>query len=222
MENLLFLILYFVFAGLNIIVIIIKKEKMQYIFKPLLIPLLIMYYIINIPIENVDWFIVAGMTCGLVGNIFFMNHQEDEMFLNGLIVHSVGYGFYVFSFFLYIINFSYFRLWKLILMAPGIIIVFVTYCKIKNNYTPLKIAMIIYIIIGLVMNLFSIFRLPASEGGDFWFLWVGSILLLLSSIVLAINKFYETILYSEAIRLGLFFLAQVFIIQGVLITSLSI
>ncbi|MFO7797586.1 MAG: lysoplasmalogenase [Promethearchaeati archaeon] len=221
MENLLFLVLYFIFAGLSIVVILIKQEKMQYIFKPLLIPLLIMYYIFNIPIENVDWFIVAGMTCGLVGNIFFMHIKEKEMFLNGLIVHSVGHGFYVFSFFFYIINFSSFRLWKLFLMAPSIIIVLITYYKIKNDYTSIKIAMISYIAIVLMMNLFSIFRLPASEGGDFWLLWVGTSFLLISSILIALNEFYEMIPFSEATRLGIYFLAQFFIVQGVLITTLS-
>jgi len=222
MDNIIFLSLYFIFALLNILVIIIEKQRLQYIFKPLLIPLLIMYYIFHIPLIDVNWFIVAGLTCGLIGNVFFMHLEDDEMFYHGLLVHGIGYVFYVIAFLGYFINFSNFQLWKLLLFAPGVLIVLYTFYRIKGGYELTKIVMFIYISVVLIMHFFSIFRLPASNGGDFWLLWIGTFLLLLTSGLIALNKFTKEVPYAEALILGIFYFAQFFIIQGAVITTLSI
>lgn len=222
MENLVFILLYFLFDLLNIFVIIIKKQRVQYIFKPLLIPLLIMYYIFSVPLIDVSWFIVAGLTCGLIGNIFFMHLEDEEMFYHGLLVHSIGYVFYVIAFLGYFLNFSNFQVWKLLLFAPGLFIVLYTFYRIKGDYNTTKFVMIIYIIVVLIMHFFSIFRLPASNGGDFWLLWIGTFLLLFTSSIIALNKFKKEFPYAEALILGVYYIAQFFIIQGAVITTLYI
>ncbi|TXT60692.1 MAG: membrane protein of unknown function [Promethearchaeota archaeon] len=220
MENFLFLSLYFIFALLTILVVLIGRQRIQYIFKPLLIPLLIMYYIFNVPLLEVNWFIVAGLTCGLVGNVFFMHLEEDEMFYHGVLAHILGYGFYIFAFFGYFVEFPGFHLWKLLLFLPGLLIVVFILYQIRGDYEIVKLAMIGYILGVFIMYIFSIFFLPTSQGGDFWLLWLGTILLLLSSIIIAINKFRKDIPHTEALFLGIYYLAQFFIIEAIIITTL--
>ena len=72
MIEFIFLILFLVDAGVHIFGIIKENSKFIIISKPLLMPLLALYFIFGtLALNNFDLLIVAGLLSGFFGDIFY-------------------------------------------------------------------------------------------------------------------------------------------------------
>ncbi len=210
--------LFFMLMGFNIFLVALKKFNIRRYLNPFVIPLLIFYYLFSVPIASIDWLLIMGLICCLMGNFFFMSHENEEMFLNGLIVLLIGNFFYIITFTRSFVNFSGFLLWKFFLLIPGLVIILYTYYRIKGEMQLMQMAMFIYIAVITMMYCCAVFRLPASGGWDYWLVWIGSTLFMLSSAIIAIDTFDEKIAFTGIYILSTFYLAQFFLIQGVILT----
>ena len=65
-----------------------ENTKITYVSKPLLMPMLILFYIFGViettSLARVDWFIVVALIGGMGGDIFLMLKDEDKWFLPGM------------------------------------------------------------------------------------------------------------------------------------------
>jgi len=216
MINIIFLSLFFTITGLNIILVALKKFRIRRILNPLIIPMLILYYIFSVPFKDFHWLVILGLICCLIGNYFFMSYQDEEMFLNGIIVLLIGNFFYIISFTQTFVNISGLLLWKFFLLIPGLLIILYSYSQIKGEMEIMQMAMFIYIAIMTIMYCCAVFRMPASGGLDYWFVWIGATLFMLSSAIIAIDTFSTEIPSTGVYILSTFYLAQFFIVQGII------
>ncbi len=220
MIQFIFLIFFLFFTSLHIIIIALKKSKLEPIIV-VIFPFLILYYLFGAPLSEVDWLIVFGLICGLLANLFFVSHENESMFLNGIIVRLVGNFFYILSFTQSFINFSGFHLWKLFLLIPGVIIILFTYIRIKGEMQLMQLAMIIYMGVIMVMYVCSVLRLPSSAGLDYWLVWIGTTIYMISSGIIAIDTLDEKIPFTGVYILSTYFLALFLIVQGYIFYGIS-
>lgn len=211
--NIIFFVLFWLFTGLHILVVALKKSKLEPIIV-IIFPILIFYYIFSIPLAMVDWLIVFGLICGLIANVFFISHENESMFLNGLIVRLVGNFFYILSFTQSFVDFTGFHLWKLFLLIPGIIVIIFTYFRIKGEGQLMQLAVFIYMGVVTVMYVCSVLRLPASEGLDYWLVWIGTTVYMISSVIIAIDTLDEKIPFTGVYILSTYFIALFLVVQG--------
>jgi len=220
MIQFIFLIFFLFFTGFHILIVALKKSKLEPIIV-FIFPFLILYYLFGVPLSKVDWLIVFGLICGLIANLFFVSHENESMFLNGLIVRLVGNFFYILSFTQSFINFSGFHLWKLFLLIPGVVIILFTYIRIKGEMQLMQLAILIYMGVMMVMYVCSVLRLPSSQGLDYWLVWIGTTIYMISSGIIAIDTLDQKIPFTGVYILSTYFLALFLIIQGYIFYGLS-
>ncbi len=223
MIQLIFLVLFFIDGVANLVSVVRESKRLEHITKPLLMPLLALYYIFGSINKNFDWLIVVALLCGCAGDVFLMLENEDKWFMFGMVSFLLGHIFYIISFLLSISN-ADFPLWGIVLFAPVIVILLFIYPKYKNNLGDMKIPVQIYMGAILLMHIFAVLRLTEFNFFSlcFIFVWIGSILFVLSDSLIAVNTFNEEIKisYIRVYIMLTYILGQFLIVQGVLLIGL--
>ena len=85
MIEYIFLILFFIIVCIEIIAEYKDNKKLEYATQPLLMPLLILFYIFGViegaSIARVDWLIVVALIGGCAGDILLMLKDQEKWFL---------------------------------------------------------------------------------------------------------------------------------------------
>ncbi|MFX1592584.1 MAG: lysoplasmalogenase family protein, partial [Promethearchaeota archaeon] len=89
MIEYIFLVIFFIIAIIEGFGEHKDNKKIIYITKPLLMPLLILFYIFGVfeataAITRIDWFIVVALIGGCAGDIFLMLKDQDKWFIFGM------------------------------------------------------------------------------------------------------------------------------------------
>ena len=125
MIEYIFLVIFFIIVIVEVFSEYKDNKKLEYCTKPLLMPLLILFYIFGViegaSIARVDWLIVVALIGGCAGDIFLMLKNQEKWFLFGMLAFLVNQIFYIISFFLSISNITNFDRWGLFLLGPAIL-----------------------------------------------------------------------------------------------------
>ncbi len=197
----------------------IKKRELRYVAMTTLVPLIIIYYILGASIENVNWLIVIGLLFGFLGDLILMFDKED-WFVFGLGAFLFGHVFYIIAFLLSIENIAAFPLWGIFLIIPSIVVIIVVLRKTLDKMGELKIPTLAYLFVIAFMGFCTILRAATFEGLSFWLVWLGAQLFIISDGMIAIKVFDEEFSHDEVYIKITYVLAQFFIAQGALLTSL--
>ena len=218
---------YFIFLILFFIVILIEmygefKDNNDLIiaFKPLAMPILVLFYIFAANFENIDWFIIIALLCGGAGDFFLMLKNEDKWFLYGMIAFLLNQIFFIVSFLLSIEDITAFNPWGLFLLGPVSLIMLFTVPKFIKKTGDLKVPVLVYMIAILVMHISALLRLAQFTGLAFIFIYMGSIFFIFSDSYLALNKWDGESKQKRMINISTYFLAQFYIALGAVFTSL--
>ena len=88
MIEYIFLVLFFIIAIVEVFGEYKDNKKIEYCTKPLLMPLLILFYIFGVieatSITRVDWLIVVALLGGCAGDILLMLKNQEKWFLFGM------------------------------------------------------------------------------------------------------------------------------------------
>ena len=124
MIEYIFLVIFFIIVIIEIFAEYKDNKKLEYCTKPLLMPLLILFYIFGViegaSIARVDWLIVVALIGGCAGDILLMLKNQEKWFLFGMVAFLVNQIFYIISFLLSISNITKFNTWGLFLLGPAI------------------------------------------------------------------------------------------------------
>ena len=218
-----FLVLFFVFATLDIVAIVKENRKLEYITKPLLMPLLALYFIFGTLTNNIDWLIVIALLCGCAGDVFLMLENKDKWFMFGMAAFLLGHIFYIISFLLSVgSNIVAFPPYGFVLLIPVIFILLLTFPKYKDHMGDLKIPVYIYMVAILTMHISAILRLALFEFSCpcFFLVWFGSILFIFSDSLIAIDTFNKDmkIPHIRIYEMITYILGQFLITTGILIS----
>ncbi len=224
MIEYIFLIIFFVIVIIELFAEYKDNKKLEYCTKPLLMPLLILFYIFGViggaSIAGVDWLIVVALIGGCAGDILLMLKNQEKWFLFGMIAFLVNQIFYIISFFLTITNITNFDLWGLFLIGPVLLILMFLVPRFINKTEDLKIPVIVYLLAILLMHIAAILRLAEFQGLPFIFVYVGSISFIFSDATIAVNKWDSEVRQARLIIMTTYVMAQFFITMGALFTAL--
>ena len=221
MIHYIFLIFFFMDTAVNIFAVAKKIKKWEYISKPLLMPLLAAYFILATYPINVAWLIFVALLCGSGGDIFLM---LENKFMQGMSAFLLGHIFYIIAFLLLVNNIATFPIWGFLLFVPVIIILLLTYPKFKGYLGDLRIPVHVYLVTILLMHISAILLLAKLSilSPSFLFIWIGSILFILSDSLIAVDNFNENLKVPNVaiIIMITYIIGQFLIAQGMLLAIL--
>ncbi len=226
MIEYIFLVIFFIVAIIEMFGEFKDNDKIIYITKPLLMPLLILFYIFGVieatSIARVDWLIVVALIGGMGGDIFLMLKDEDKWFLPGMGSFLINHIFYIISFVLSITNYAAFNLWGLLLIAPALLILVFTVTRFIKKTGSLKIPVLIYMTAIFLMHTSALFRMADSrlQGLPFVLIYIGSLSYIFSDASIAVNKWAGEFKNARLIILTTYILAQFYIVLGAFLTAI--
>ena len=223
MIEYIFLALFFVFTAVEIFGEFKDNDKLIFFSKPLLMPLLILFYIFGVidasSITRIDWFIVIALIGGCAGDIFFMLKDQDKWFLYGMGAFLVNQIFYIMSFLLSISDYTVFNVWGLFLLGPAILIMVFTLPRFINKTGDIKGLVLVYMGAILIMHVSAILRIAEFQGLSFVLIYVGSLSYIFSDASLAVDKWAGEFTNARFIIMATYVMAQFYITLGALFTA---
>lgn len=195
MIEYIFLILFACDSILHVMSVAKENQKLIYYTKPLLMPLVALYYTFaSLPGNSFNWLIVAALLFGCGGDIFLMLKGKEINFLLGMVSFLLGHVFYIIAFLMKIgTNFLFFVIFGPILLIPVIIILLLTFPKYKNSLGDMKIPVFVYMGAILFMHVSAILRVTYYSilSTYFMLVYLGSIFFIFSDSLIAINEFSD-------------------------------
>ncbi len=221
MIEYIFLVIFFIIAIIDGFGEHKSNRKIIYIAKPLLMPLLILFYIFGVlkataDIIRVDWLIVVALIGGCAGDILLMLKDQDKWFLYGMGAFLINQIFYIISFFLSITDYTTFNLWGLFLLGPAILILIFMLPRFINKTGDMKIPVLVYMAAILLMHLAALMRLATVQGLPSILIYIGSISYIFSDATIGLNKWGGEVTNARLIIMTTYVMAQFFIVLGAL------
>ncbi len=207
--------LFLVALILNIIGFASPVPTLETVTKPLLIPILLLYFISQTQGSepNLKKWALFALFFSWGGDVLLMFQVKyPDFFLWGLIAFLTAHIFYIIFFYhLFKKENNHFRLWLLVIVTAYYVILI---SWIFPHLGNMKIPVVMYGFFISTMLLFALhcFFIGDKRAGN-W-MAAGAILFVVSDSSLAINKFYNPFAYSGIIIMITYGLAQLFITQG--------
>ncbi|MHA1883968.1 MAG: lysoplasmalogenase [Promethearchaeota archaeon] len=224
MLQYIFLVIFFIVVAVEIFGEIKENQKIIYGTKPLLMPLLILFYIFGVlelgSIDLVDWLIMVALIGGWAGDIFLMLEDEEKWFLFGMGAFFVNQIFYIISFLLSIGSYSGFNIWALFLLAPSLLILLFTVPRFIKKTRDMKIPVLVYMGAILLMHITAILRMAEFSGLPFILVYVGSLSFIFSDASIAVNKWAGEFHNARFIIMTTYVMAQFYIALGAIFTAI--
>ena len=183
--------------------------------KPLILVSLIIFYAMNCKSldARTNLLMILALNFSLAGDILLMFVDVDpNIFIVGLIAFLLAHVMYVFVFKKkkHSNKPSIPLLILLLAYAAAILLL------LKDGLSNLTIPVIIYMIVILTMIVFASLRKGSVNNVSYGLVLLGAIFFIISDSILAINKFYEPVVYSHFLIMGTYALAQYLIVMGIL------
>lgn len=224
----LFLIGFFVFTGGHLIgeLLILKEHKLgmtvRYFSKPLLMPLLALYYIFAAPEMN-GW-MVAGILGGFVGDVCLMipDPQDTKRFFRiGLIAFLLGHVFYMIAFIQAAGDFNGYQWWGLLLAIPYVAIGVYAYPRLIKHTgkmtIPVTVYLIVIVLMGVSTSLLWGIRAPLGVG----IAMIGALVFMISDTINAFNRFAKPIPNERLYTMSTYLIGQFLLVYGFIRATLT-
>jgi len=215
MKKTIWITLFLVVLLVNLIAVYSNSESLQFITKPLLMPLLAIYLLLrtNTANSNLKGWIFLALFFSWAGDIFLLFEERgSNFFLFGLSAFLVAQVFYI-VFFHNIRMREYIRGNALLLL-----LVIVYYSILINVLSPylgnMKLPVRIYgVVLSFMVMLAMHTMLGKNKKAALW-MTMGAILFVVSDSLLAFNKFFSPFNNAGVVTMLTYGLAQLFITEG--------
>jgi uncharacterized membrane protein YhhN len=213
-KKLWFIIFITILAG-NLIGIQLNNGLLQYITKPLIIPVLAGYFLsqTNTVTSSLKKWIIAALFFSWAGDVLLIFVSKNEIFF------LLGLASFLIAHIFYIVFFHHVRVRENIKSNPWLLVIVVVYYAALISWLspflgemklPVRIyGIVISVMFMLAMHMQSIKNKIAGN----WMIW-GALLFVISDSVLAINKFYQPFEAANVIIVLTYGLAQLLIVKG--------
>lgn len=220
-------LLIFLFAAslaINIIGGLFNKQWIEYISKPLIIIILVVYFLIqtsNTKPALKKW-ILAALFFSWAGDVLLMFQQNESLFfLLGLSAFLIAHIFYIVFFHQVRIKEKLKSNWLFLLIVVVYYAGLVSF--LSPNLDDMKLPVRIYGLVISFMFMLAMHMLYIKYKKAGLLMMAGALLFVISDSVLAINKFYQSFEFAGVVILLTYGIAQFFIAEGALryINSIS-
>lgn len=186
----------------------------RYVIKPLLMPLLTIYYIQSA--RNLSWLIVIALVFDFLGDVFLLGSKKQLLFMAGLVSFLIGHVCYIIVFGNSLRILSVVPVWFYSLIIPFVIYGILIYRILSPNLDTLKVPTIVYMSVIILMSFSSFLRVWTFNGTSFWLPVIGSFLFLISDSLLAVQKFKASTKNWGMFVMVTYNLGQLLIITGLI------
>ncbi len=206
------LFLFIIISLLNLSFEFKNNKKGRYYTKPLLMPLLILFYITIA--DKINYLIILALLCGFSGDVFLMRDDKEKNILLGITSFLIGHLLYITVF---LSNTSWLSLvpsYFYMFIIPYITLELYLLKKLLPTMGSLKIPGFIYTTIILFMSFTSLSRIFNVSFMSFLLPFIGSISFILSDTVLAFSLFKKQGKYDNIIVMITYITSQFLITLG--------
>ncbi|HEX3168054.1 MAG TPA: lysoplasmalogenase [Chitinophagaceae bacterium] len=215
MNKNIWIIVYLLVLGADLIAVYNGNENLRYITKPLLMPLLILFFIFQTKdlASSLKIWIVLALIFSWAGDLLLMfESTNSNFFIFGLAAFLIAHIFYI-LFYENVIRKAGLRknYWWLL---PVIIYYIALIYILSPNLGDMKLPVRIY---GIVISYMLIQALQTGRINNFraaTLMIAGAVLFITSDSILAINKFYESFEYAGIAIMLTYGIAQLLITLG--------
>lgn len=209
-----------VFAG-----IILHEKWFEYVFKPLIMISLGGLFFTETAGVSVRIKVFAGWAFlfSLLGDTFLMFTGKNQLFfmagLGSFLVSQIGYIFL----FQHSNKIEGIQSWLFLKKHQSRLFLYfvygtLIYCFLFPNLDPvLKVAVFIYMVALLGMSVMALNRKGTKPVKSFQFVFIGSLLFVISDSVIAINKFLVSVPNNDFIVMSTYMAAQFLIVRGLIL-----
>jgi len=215
MNKKLWIILYFIVLAADLFAVYNGNETLRYITKPLLMPLLIAFFIFQTkdPASSLKKWVVLALVFSCAGDVLLMfESMNGNFFVFGLVAFLIAHIFYILFYESVIrkegLSKNYW--WFLPVIIYYIALIYI----LSPNLGDMKLPVRIY---GIVISYMLIKALQTGRIknlGAATLMIAGAILFITSDSILAINKFYEPFKYAGIAIMLTYGIAQLLITLG--------
>lgn len=222
-----FLIVFFIDFAIHIISEVLENKTLRYITKPLLVPLILLYYTTGIFIElgltHILWPLIVALIFGWLGDIFLMLGREENYFMFGLGSFLIGHLFYIVLYsgvILFYGNILQFPVWGWLLVIPLVAIGGFFYYRIRGKMGDLTVPTIVYLVVIFFMSFVAMLLLSVPNLLAFALVYIGACLFMISDGIIAVDKFDTQISKNRIYVMITYGMAQFLISQGIYLIQL--
>jgi len=213
MKNKVFYYLFFVLIFLYIGLLAFNQDNLSNFLKPLIIPSLIAYTLINPKFKTRKLLLVALIFSWIGDVILIFAPIHQFYFVFGLVAFLISHLVYIKLFIKQNITTSNYRF---LIIIPILITYLIGFLYILwNNLNQLKVPVTIYAIVIASMLFFATKGYFNWKGKEKVYILVGALFFIISDSILAINKFYVTLQYNSLLIMITYILAQFLIVYGI-------
>lgn len=192
-----------------------ENNILQFIFKPLIIPVVIGYLDskTNDITKSINKWVLLALAFSWIGDVLLMfQDKKDIFFLLGLSSFLLAHIFYI-------IYFHKIRIREKVKSNPWfLVIVVIYYAALISLLSPylhdMKLPVRIYGIVISFMFMLAMHMLFIRQKIAGKYMMTGAFLFVLSDSLLAVNKFYQPFYFADILIILTYALAQFFIVKG--------
>lgn len=223
MKKAIWITLYIIFVVVDLYAIYSGNENIRYFSKPLLMLLLVAYFIFSTKVfSSLKKWMVAALLFSWAGDVLLMFESSNaNFFIFGLVAFLLAH-------ILYIVLFDQIRVKEkfkqsLIPLLPIAVYYFLLISLLQPNLGEMQKPVRIYGLVISIMLSFAIDLWRLRDKVTSFLIIFGALLFITSDSLLAINKFYKQFEYAGIAVMSTYSLAQLLITLGVTryISSLS-
>jgi uncharacterized membrane protein YhhN len=209
------LLLFLIVLAANLIDRQFNNGQLEYFIKPLLIPVLVVYFIFqtNLTINNLKKWILLALFFSWAGDVLLMFVPKDKIFF------LLGLSSFLLAHIFYIVFFHHVRVKEKIKGNPWLMVaVVIYYAALITLLSPyladMKIPVLVYgVVISFMLMLAMHMLFIKNKTAGKWKMF-GALLFVMSDSILAINKFYHSFEAAGILIMLTYGLAQLFIAEG--------
>lgn len=214
------LYLFYFVAVANLLEQIVQTTWLDFATKPLLMPLLLIYFLSSPGIKNavLSRLMIGGVLFSWLGDVLLMLQAKfDGMFVFGLTAFLFAHIFYIF---LYRSarfeeqqseNKSFVNTRVIFLIFIGAALIYM----LRPALGELLVPVVLYTIVIIAMGIFALLRRGWTIEKSFIMVYSGALLFIMSDAMIAINKFMNPIVQARLLIMATYIAAQFLIVKGI-------
>ena len=215
------LYLFYLVSVINLIEQIVKIGWLDMSTKPLLMPVLMIYYLSSKSqkTSSLSKLMIGALAFSWIGDILLMFQGKLEgIFIFGLAAFLIAHVFYIFSYKLARFdvpqsqNRSFINTRIIFLIFIGMALIYMLYPTLGNLLVPV----VLYTGVIITMGIFALLRRGWTIEKSFIMVYSGALLFIMSDAIIAINKFMNPIVQARLLIMATYIAAQFLIVKGIL------
>jgi uncharacterized membrane protein YhhN len=195
-----------------------SNSRVTWYTKPFAVPLLALTYVLASPHPNL-W-ILAGLGCGTVGDVFLIHPERRGFFMAGLAAFLFGHVAYLAAFLRPVFQAGVASAWLFAAALPLAAFGILVYCILRPGLGGMKVPVALYTAVILSMALAALLRVSSVSGLPFWLPLLGALCFIASDALLAYQQFRGPVTSGRTLVAVTYVGAQTLIVLGYLFRPL--